>query len=162
MMLIRDIRKAVKDFDFSDFFVDRDGKPAWEKWEKVLTEAGVKGVTRILQERVLSKRWGLRRECDTDDEFDWVMPAIVDLNWTRIPNVFGHWTESHDYMDDPNTRLHTWMDYKGWIKDEFSREPSTLEDKELMHDLGLVKESWSRLTNHGIVTKSWEDDNWYE
>lgn len=163
MMMIRDIRKALKDYDFSDYFVDVRKEEAWDKWEKVLTPAGVKGITEILKERVLSKRWYLRDFCDTEDDIRWgIECSQVDMDWTEIPNAFGHWTESHDYMDNPHTRLHIWMDYKGWLRDEYSGEPESDEDKELMFELGLVKFCWSRLTDRGVVSKGWEDDDWFE
>lgn len=161
MMLIRDIRKAVKDYDFSEFFVDKHGKPAWEKWEKVLSEAGVNGINEILKARVMNDRWRLRDVCSSVEDFKWAIWA-PDMRWTEIPNAFGHWTESYDDVDDPHTRLHTWMDYKGWLRDEYSGEPEKLEDKELMFELGLVKYNWSRLTDNGIVGKGYEDDEWFE
>lgn len=161
MMMIRDIRKAVKDYDFSEYFVDRNNNPAWEKWEKVLSEAGVKGITEILQARVLNERWRLRDACNSVEDFRWAIWA-PDMRWTEIPNVFGHWTEDYNDVDEPHTRLHTWMDYKGWLKDEFSGEPSNKEDKELMYELGLVKDGWNRLTDNGIVSKTWESEDWFD
>lgn len=155
MMMIRDIRKALKGYDFTYFI--------GEEWLQVLSEAGVKGITEILKERVLSKRWYLRDVCDSEEDFRWAIEdSGVDMEWTAIPNVFGHWTESQDYMDDPHTRLHTWMNYKGWLKEEYECEPSSMEDKELMYDLGLVKEGWSRLTDNGIKLKTWESEDWFE
>lgn len=162
-MLIRDIKKAMKDFDFSDYFVDREGHPAWEKWEKVLTPEGVKGITEILKARALKERWYLREFCESADDIRRGLDSTyADMKWTEIPNAFGHWTESHDFLDEPNTRLHLWMDTKGWLRDEFSGEPANAEDKELMFELGLVKYNWQRLTDNGIVNKSFDDDEWLD
>lgn len=48
-----------------------------------------------------------------------------------------------------------------WLTEEY-KYPETIETRELLNKCGFVKNSWQRLTNHGIVYKSWEDEDWYD
>ena len=90
-----------------------------------------------------------------DSDFKAIWNALPDGEYIRPYPYFS----DHDMYDSPFTGMGE--EVYDFLKDEY-KDPQTPEARAELLEAGIVKESWSRLTEDGIVSKSYEDEDWYD
>lgn len=126
-----------------------------EGFEALLSEYGLAALIADVQERAMSKSIEIAEEHP-----DWDVDRIINVAIRQTQDCI---VEDCQYgssdEDDPWTCLGNYV--YDWLSDDY-QHPEEEEQKEELLDRGLIKEGWLRLTSHGIVGKSWDDEDWWD